>query len=217
MRKPASTRATKAVRGRDEETWREVQKVEALLKDLTEQATATEHLLADTLAKRSSSFAADSKRRVELLKTVQEARKSIDQILYLLEAESPLSSWASFAQGARRSTKRLVGCNLLLTSAQFIESLSWTRQALSKALAANRVFFVEWCGSRYYPSFLADPTYQRSQLEAVAKRLGELPGRSKLQFFLTPKVSLGGLTPLSALAKGQFSAVKASAGGFAER
>lgn len=104
----------------------------------------------------------------------------------------------------------------LLASAEFVEELGWTRQALSKALAANRVFYVDFKGDRYFPAFFADPAYQRSKLEAVSKVLGELPGGAKLQFFLGPRGSLAGETVLTALSQGKLQKVKALAEDFAQ-
>ena len=104
----------------------------------------------------------------------------------------------------------------LLASAQFAVALGWTRQALSKALAANRVFYVDFKGDRYFPAFFADPAYQRSQLEAASKALGDLPGGAKLQFFLNRRGSLSGETPLAALAQGKLQKVKALAEDFSE-
>jgi hypothetical protein len=94
--------------------------------------------------------------------------------------------------------ERLVRQGKLLVSAKFASHMGWTPQAMSKALTSNRVFCVDFQGDRYFPAFYADPTYQRSQLEAVTKVLGDLPGGAKLQFFLNPRGSLGGATPLEA-------------------
>lgn len=105
----------------------------------------------------------------------------------------------------------------LLQSAEFIAQLNWTRQALSKALAAHRVFFVEVEGARYYPAFFADPRYERRHVEAISKLLGDLPGMSKLQFMTTPKGSLSNQTPLQAVEKGRLASVKVAAESFAER
>lgn len=104
----------------------------------------------------------------------------------------------------------------LLEPAAFTALMGWSRQALSKALAAHRVFFVEHKGARYYPSFFADSRYERRQVEAVTKILGDLPGGAKLQFFLNPKASLSKQTPLQALARGKVAEVKAAAQGFAQ-
>lgn len=105
----------------------------------------------------------------------------------------------------------------LLPPAAFVERMDWTRQALSKALAARRVFFVESQGERLYPAFYADPHLERRHLEAVTRRLGDLPGGSKWMFFTTPKGSLSRLTPLQALRRGHLAQVLDAAAGFAER
>jgi hypothetical protein len=118
---------------------------------------------------------------------------------------------------AGKFLSKLVNDGVLVEPAAFAEGLHITRQALSKALSAQRVFYVEVGGHRYYPSFFADPRYERRQLETVSKALGELPGASKLQFFLTKKASLEGMTPLEALVQGRYSRVRTAAQGFAER
>ena len=115
------------------------------------------------------------------------------------------------------ATRKMVQEHALLDSASFIERRNVTRQALSKALSANRVFYVELDGHRYFPSFFADTQLQRKQVEEVSKALGELPGASKLQFFLTEKASLAGKAPIDALASGQYSRVRVAAQGFLER
>jgi dTDP-4-amino-4,6-dideoxygalactose transaminase len=112
---------------------------------------------------------------------------------------------------------KMVNEGALVDSAAFVERLKVSRQALSKALKAHRVFFVEVAGQRFYPDFYLDTRLERRQVELVSKALGELPGASKLQFFSTKKASLEGRTPLEALARGQFSRVRTAAQGFAER
>lgn len=112
---------------------------------------------------------------------------------------------------------KMVNEGALVNSTSFVERLKVSRQALSKALKAHRVFYVEVAGQRYYPDFYLDKRLERRQLELVSKALGELPGASKLQFFLTKKSSLEGHTPLEALVRGQFSRVRTAAEGFAER
>ena len=52
---------------------------------------------------------------------------------------------------------------------------------------------------------------------AVRRVLSELPIGSRLQFYGSPKGSLGGLTPLAALMDGKVAAVRRAAQGFAER
>jgi len=126
----------------------------------------------------------------------------------------PLAVQDADSVGAKLA--RMVRQGKLLASAEFIVQLGWSRQALSKALGSNRVFYVDFKGERYFPAFYADSAYQRSQLEAATKMLGELPGGAKLQFFLNRRGSLGGATPLEALAKGKLQKVKDVAAAFAD-
>jgi hypothetical protein len=122
------------------------------------------------------------------------------------------------AQARRdRAIGRLLAQSQLVDSASFAQRMHFTRQALHKARRANRVFSVQFEGRRYFPTFFADPAYERQQLESVSRILGELPGESKWQFFTTPKASLGRLTPLEALAGGKYSLVRAAAESFAQR
>ena len=72
-------------------------------------------------------------------------------------------------------------------------------------------------GVSLYPEFFADPRYNSRQLEAVTKRLGDLPSGSKWQFFTTGKGFLSGVTPLEALRAGKFALVLRCAEGFLER
>ena len=129
-------------------------------------------------------------------------------------AEQPQSD--SQPAAVRIKLDSMVNRGELLPSAQFTVELGLTRQGLSKALAANRVFYIDYRGDRFFPAFFADPTYRRSQLEAVSKALGGLPGGAKLQFFLTRRGSLAGETPLTALAQGKLQKVRALADDFSE-
>ncbi|MBT2336448.1 hypothetical protein J7E49_21360 [Variovorax paradoxus] len=115
------------------------------------------------------------------------------------------------------SNDEMINSGLLRDSRAFQELMGWsTRQALSKAVQSNRVFYLTHKSERYFPAFYGDSAYERSHLEAVSKILGDLPGGSKLQFFLTPKRSLDGQTPLQGLAAGRFAKVKDLASAFAE-
>jgi hypothetical protein len=105
----------------------------------------------------------------------------------------------------------------LLPPGEFAVSMGWTRQALSKAVASNRVFFIDDGSLRKYPAFFADTSLSRQQVQSVAKLLGDLPGGAKLQFFTSAKASLDRRTPLQAMRDGQLLKVKAAAQGFAER
>jgi hypothetical protein len=120
-------------------------------------------------------------------------------------------------QNAVQAMRKLVLEGILVAPAAFVAMLNVSRQALSKALKAHRVFFVEVDGERYFPAFFADARLERRQVEQVSQALGELPGSSKLQFFLNPKASMEGLTPIESLAADGYSRVKIAAQGFAER
>lgn len=120
----------------------------------------------------------------------------------------------SKAQAARG---RLAGTRKVLPAGEIIAQLNISRQALSKAVKAHRLFAVEAGGERLYPAFFADADLDRRQLERVAKELGELPGWQKWEFFTRPKASLGGLTPVEALKRGRYTETRRAAIGFLER
>jgi hypothetical protein len=141
----------------------------------------------------------------------------VDKVQQAFQDEN-LDQWAKENQFKTvKNLERLVFTGTLIKAKELMEQLGWTRQALSKARKAQRVFSVEIKGDNYYPSFFADPRYERKHLEAVSQTLGDLPGTSKLQFMLTPKASLDSQTPLEALDKGKVSDVKIAAEGFAGR
>jgi hypothetical protein len=119
------------------------------------------------------------------------------------DAPAPLSEQTY----ARR--RALVDKGELLSSANFIERVDITRQALSNRLAAGSIFYVDGGrNERYYPAFFADAALDTKAVRKVSKALGDLPGASKWVFFTNPRESLGGLTPLEVLA-GKRPAVKA--------
>lgn len=125
-----------------------------------------------------------------------------------------LTSLESNAQAARN---RLAAARKVVPAGEIIAQLDISRQALSKAVQAHRLFAVEAGGERLYPAFFADADLDRRQLERVAKELGELPGWQKWEFFTTPKASLGGLTPVEALKRGRYTETRRAAIGFLER
>jgi hypothetical protein len=105
----------------------------------------------------------------------------------------------------------------MLEAAEVARLRGVSAKRLDELVAARRIFFIERDGRPLYPAFFVDPRFNPRDLEAVSMRLGSIPGGSKLQFFLTPRGSLAGRTPLDALSDGQLSAVKATADGFRER
>jgi len=153
----------------------------------------------------------------KLLRHLGTVTRRFEQIRKTLQAdELGLLAEQAATRGAARLAE-LVERGELIEPAQLTERLDWTRQALSKALGARRVFHVEVRGARYYPAWFADPRYERRHLEAVSRSLGDLPGTTKLLFFSTPKASLAGRSPLEALADGKLADVLRAAEGFAQR
>ena len=117
---------------------------------------------------------------------------------------------------ARR--RALVDKGELLTSADLIERVDITRQALSNRLAAGSIFYVDGGrNERYYPAFFADAALDTKAVRKVTKALGDLPGASKWLFFTSPRESLGGLTPLEVLAGKRPTAKAGYASGELER
>lgn len=186
----------------------------AKVKSLKAEARAVQDMSPRTLLTTLKKAPQAPAKAADLVQEVGELERSFQQIR--LQLEIALASSKAASDGPGYAVPAMVAKGELLDPAEFAERLGWTRQALSKALAANRVFFVEHGRNRYYPAFFADPRYERRQLEAVAKVLGDLPGGAKLQFFLNPKGSLNKATPLQALARGQLAAVKTAAEGFAQ-
>lgn len=107
---------------------------------------------------------------------------------------------------------------LLMTSADFLAPLGISRQALSKAVREQRVFYVEGpSNTQLYPAFFVTDKRTRRLLEKVSRTLGDLPGPSKWQFFITPKSSLGGRSPVVAIQDGDVERVLAAAAAFKGR
>jgi hypothetical protein len=194
-----------------------VEKFLSSLEALARHATQVEKLPRKRLLEQLSASNSPWSEAKALVRHISALTRRFEHIRQTLQ-EQELDRLAA---GARRAGEEhlegLVRRQELLEPAEFAARLHWTRQALSKALAARRVFYVEVKGARYYPAFYADSQYERRHLEAVSKALGDLPGTSKLQFLSTPKASLSGLTPLEALSDGKLAAVKAAAEAFAQR
>jgi hypothetical protein len=112
--------------------------------------------------------------------------------------------------------EEMIGRGELLTVAQFQEKLGLSTAALYKAVNANWMFYVDYQRERYFPAFYVDPIHRRS-IEEVTNQLGCLSAGSKLQFFLSRRGSLAGLTPLEAIAQGKLQKVKDVAAAFAEQ
>jgi hypothetical protein len=114
----------------------------------------------------------------------------------------------NLAADAMARRRQLHEQGLLLTSAQICERLGISRQALSKAVKDQRLFWIDGpAGVQWYPGFYGASTANRRSIEKVAVTLGDLPGDAKWQFFTTPKHSLGGKTPVEALEAGALEQV----------
>jgi hypothetical protein len=134
--------------------------------------------------------------------------------------EASAQETAVFVQATEREAdtglRRMIDSGELVGREELSRRLGCTTQALSKALGARRMFYVEYQLKQYFPAWLADPRFDRKQIEAISRALGDLPGGAKLAFFRTPFISLEGKTPLEALANGKLEMVMRTAKGYAE-
>jgi hypothetical protein len=106
----------------------------------------------------------------------------------------------------------------LLTSTALASRLGLTTQALSKAVKVNRWFRLDGpSGRKVYPAFFADARCDRHDFFTVSQSLGDLPGPSKWEFFISPRVSLKNMSPIDALAHGMLTEVLRAAAAFKER
>ena len=113
---------------------------------------------------------------------------------------------------------KAIADGVLIKASELSERMHITIQTIRKATANNRMFAVSNSnGELYYPAFFADEEFDLQSLEKVCKILDDLPSGSKLQFFLTPKTSLSGKTPLEALRSGYVNDVLVAAAGFVSR
>nr|WP_091670822.1 hypothetical protein [Massilia sp. PDC64] len=105
----------------------------------------------------------------------------------------------------------------LLRGPELRALLQISPQALSGAVRAKRVYALRGPGDvAVYPAFFAAPSPARLSIERVCRALGCLPGATKHFFLTSARFSLGGLTPLQALAKGKVAKVLAMAEAFEE-
>lgn len=109
------------------------------------------------------------------------------------------------------------GPDALIDVVEFARRRGISAEMVGELVAQRRLFTLELDGRTLYPAFFANPTADIKHLEAVCQRLGTLPGGSKWQFFVAPKGSLAGRTPLAAMCDGDVAAVEVAADGFRER
>lgn len=134
--------------------------------------------------------------------------------------DPPVSTADFMANLARQEASeraRDIKEGLLVTAGELAAQLQLTAQALHQARKSRRMFALQGAsGELLYPAFFADRKLDRKVLEAVSKALGSLPGSAKWDFFLSPRLSFGGKTPLQLLEKGKVDIVISAAQAFAE-
>jgi hypothetical protein len=156
----------------------------------------------------------------DTLAGIDNLRNAIFGLQTTTSSSGPAALQGTASRGARpmaNLSEQVVKKGEAVSPGEFIERMSWSRQALSKALNSNRVFFLSHQNERYYPAFFFDERYERKHLESVSKELGDTPGVSKWLFFTSPKASLGGVSPLAALERGQLNDVLNSAHAYLDR
>lgn len=105
----------------------------------------------------------------------------------------------------------------LLKADTFMPRMGWTRAQLDCAVSKGRVFLLMRDGPAYVPSFFCTDHFPRRHVRLVSAALGTISPGGKWQFFMTGKGSLGGVSPLVALARGHLRAVRHTAIAHAER
>jgi hypothetical protein len=159
-----------------------------------------------------------------LRRTLDEAAKAVEveevdmQLIAPENQASTADSMAHLRLQEAAQWEKDIHEGKLLPSAEMSRRLSVRQQSLSAALKKKRIFVITGpSGGHYYPAFFADDKkYDRSVLEKVCIALGDLPGGSKWDFFTTQRISLGGKSPLEALANGKVDAVLNAAKAFME-
>lgn len=160
----------------------------------------------------------------DLRRALDEAAKAVEMEALNVqpaELETSVSTEDFMAQLRRQETaqrEKDIREGKLLPSAEMSRRLGVRPQSLSAALKKKRMFVITGpSGEYYYPAFFADDKkYDRPVLEKVCMALGDLPAGSKWDFFTTQRLSLGGKSPLEALAKGKVDAVMNAAKAFVE-
>ncbi|MBU9576676.1 hypothetical protein [Burkholderia multivorans] len=130
-------------------------------------------------------------------------------------ASEPLQLTDCSADNLERYSVVLQG--KLLRGSDFCRLLGITEDRLRKRVASGRIFSVEFEAEPYYPAFLLSDLLDHKDFAKVVQRLGDSTGWSKWKFFTTPAESLGGLTPLWALARKRVKPVLKAAENFAQR
>ena len=127
---------------------------------------------------------------------------------------------ARLEEQAREGRKKLVAEGHLVSKAELAARLGVEPFELDEAVRDERLFYLDvgspGAAERYFPAFYAHPAMHRSDLERVCKAMADLKGGSKWQFFVNPRGSLSGLSPLEALQEGRVEEVERAALAFTE-
>lgn len=189
---------------------RELRRTASSLQQLTDELAATPR------AKLKKAILESASASSSLLATLKKAEARFAEIHQIaLGDERPArkemvatgATMAKLREQANQGLRKFVNEGVLMGRGAFQEERTITRQALSKAQQERRLFHVEVDGEKYFPSFFVDSRYDRAKLESVSKALGDLPGATKLHFFLHKRGSLAGATPLEAIARGDYQKV----------
>jgi len=196
----------------------------AALRELRRTASAlqqlTDELAATPRAKLKRAILESASASSSLLATLQEAEARFADIRRIAFGEEKPAlqkvapggtTMAKLREQANQGLRKFVNEGILIGRGAFQDERTITRQALSKAQQERRLFHVEVDGEKYFPSFFVDSRYDRAKLESVSKALGDLPGATKLHFFLHKRGSLAGATPLEAIARGDYQKVLSAA------
>lgn len=149
------------------------------------------------------------KRLSQIARTLEALADQIEQIeLELDHQENP--AWGQNEPLRRHAQKteqerfaRMREAGELITGPELQELRGVGRSAIAEAYKAGRIFRVKVGKTHLFPRFFGEHTADPKDLERVCKALGDLPGAVKLHFFRTARPSLGGMTPLDALAAGK--------------
>jgi hypothetical protein len=121
-------------------------------------------------------------------------------------ASGRLNMEALHAQ-ALQERERMVAEKRLLDTSQMVKATGLTRQSLTKAVRTGRMFTVKVVSTPYYPAFYAHSQIDARILGKATRKLGDLPGWLKLDFFEAPNAALGNVSPLDALLGGRVEEV----------
>jgi hypothetical protein len=169
-----------------------------LTKAIQEFAVPSDRVFIDPgLLSRRAALAASSQKTAKTLAT---ETAHLDHETAGIAIKSNRAHEAVFAQ-AYAARKRLADKGELLSSTELASRLQVSRQAINQRVGTGSLFFLEGPnGATYFPAFFADEKYEKRALGRITRALEGQSGANKWLFFTSPRVSLGGLTPLDILA-----------------